>query len=212
MPTKPSDKPPTLTTVVFDVGMVLLEWDPRHLYRKIFTDLDEMEWFLANVCTYEWNVAQDQGRPWSEAEVEAIARFPKYASQIRAYRARWQEMVPGPIAGTVDILERLAARGTPLYAITNFASDTLRESRERHPFFEHFHGIVVSGDLGLLKPDPAIYHHLASDYGLDLTHCVFIDDIDKNVAAANAVGMTALRFTTPEQLAKDLVALGFPAA
>lgn len=202
----------SLTTVVFDVGMVLLEWDPRHLYRKIFADPAEMEWFLASVCTYEWNIAQDKGRPWPEAEAEAIARFPKYEPQIRAFRARWQEMVPGPIAGTVDILERLAANSTPLYAITNFASDTLRESRERHPFFEHFHGIIVSGDLGLLKPDPAIYHRLASDYGLNLAHCVFIDDTEKNVAAARAVGMTALRFTTPEQLAKDLVALGFPAA
>ncbi len=203
---------PRLTTVVFDIGMVLLDWDPRHLYRKIFTDHGEMEWFLANVCTFEWNVAQDQGRPWPEAEAEAIARFPKYAVEIRAFRARWHEMVPGPIAGTVEILDRLAASSIPLYAITNFASDTLRESRARHPFFEHFHGIVVSGDLGLLKPDPAIYHRLAADYGLDLAHCVFIDDTDRNVAAARAVGMTALHFTTPRQLAKDLVVLGFPAA
>lgn len=201
-----------LTTVVFDVGMVLLEWDPRHLYRKIFADPVEMEWFLANVCTYEWNLAQDKGRPWSEAEAEAIARFPEYEPQIRAFRARWQEMVPGPIAGTVRILERLAATNVPLYAITNFASDTLRECRTRHPFFDHFHGFVISGDLGLLKPDPAIYHRLATDYGLDLANCVFIDDSDRNVSAARAVGMTALHFSTPDKLAKDLVALGFPAA
>lgn len=211
----PSLNPATesgLTTVVFDVGMVLLEWDPRHLYRSIFDDATEMEWFLANVCSHEWNIAQDQGRPWPEAEAEAIARYPTYAEQIRAYRARWQEMVPGPIAGTVDILEQLAAKGVPLYAITNFAGDTFRDSCDRHPFFEHFHGIVVSGDLGVLKPDPAIYHQLAAEYGLDLKHCVFIDDSEKNVVGARAVGMTALRFTTPEALKKDLVALGFPAA
>lgn len=200
-----------LTTVVFDVGMVLLAWDPRHLYRQIFDDPVEMEWFLANVCTLEWNLAQDGGRSWPDAEAEVIAHFPAYTTQIRAFRARWQEMVPGAIVGTVTILEKLAEARVPLYAITNFASDTFLESRARHPFFEHFHGIVVSGETGLLKPDAAIYHRLASDFGVDLESCVFIDDVDRNVAGAEAVGMHALLFTGPDQLAKDLVALGFPA-
>lgn len=203
--------PQALTTVVFDLGMVLLEWNPRHLYRKIFADPAEMEWFLANVCTAEWNMAQDEGRPWVAAEAEAIGRFPGYADHIRAFRARWQEMVPGPIAGTAAILEKLAKASVPLFAITNFAADTLLESRERHAFFEHFRGIVVSGEVGLLKPEPAIYRRLASEFGVDLARCVFIDDVVQNVDGARAVGMTALHFTTPECLAKDLVALGFPA-
>ena len=207
---RPAAERVTPNTVVFDVGMVLLEWDPRHLYRTIFADPVEMEWFLANVCTAEWNMAQDEGRSWPEAEAEAIARFPVYEPQIRAFRARWQEMVPHAIAGTVAILEKLAAAGVPLFAITNFAGDTFRESRLRHPFFDHFHGIVVSGDLGLLKPDPAIYHRLAKDYGIDLHRCVFIDDLERNVAAARAVGMQALVFTNPEKLSTDLKALGFP--
>ena len=205
----PQSTAPALTAVVFDVGMVLLEWNPRHLYRKVFSDPVEMEWFLANVCTAEWNLAQDRGRPWPQAEAEVIARFPVYEPEIRAFRARWHEMVPHAIAGTVDILERLAVLGVPLYAITNFAGDTLRESITRHPFFDHFHGIVVSGDLGLLKPDPAIYHRLAADHGVDLTRSVFIDDSAPNIAAARTVGMHAIHFTSPEQLAVELKALGF---
>jgi 2-haloacid dehalogenase len=198
------------STVVFDFGGVLLEWDPRYLYRKIFTDPAEMEWFLANVCTSDWNVAQDKGRPWPVAEAEAIARHPKYAAQIRAFRARWHEMVPHAIQGTVDILEDLASRGVPLYAITNFAADTCREVRAKYPFFQHFEGIIVSGEVGFMKPDPAIFQRLASDYRLDLSSCLFIDDVPKNVDGARAAGMQAIRFENPEKLRADLASHGLP--
>ena len=201
--------PQTLTTVVFDVGMVLLDWNPRYLYRKIFADAAEMEWFLAHVCTTEWNHAQDGGRSWAAAEAEAIARYPAYSAQIHAFRARWQEMVPNAVAGSVTILEALANTGVPLYAITNFAGDTFAESCARFPFFAHFRGIVVSGRIGVLKPDPAIYQRLATDCAVDLTRCLFIDDVPANVTGARAVGMTAVRFTTPEQLAEDLREQGF---
>ncbi len=199
----------SLTTVVFDVGMVLLDWNPRYLYRHIFADATEMEWFLANVCTTEWNHAQDGGRPWPDAEAEAISRYPAYADQVRAFRARWQEMVPGAVAGSVAILEALAKAGVPLYAITNFAGDTFAESCARFPFFAHFRGILVSGRIGALKPDSAIYQRLATDYDVELTRCLFIDDVPANVTAARAIGMTAVQFTTPEQLAEDLREQGF---
>jgi HAD superfamily hydrolase (TIGR01509 family) len=205
-PLKPAAARP-VTTVVFDFGGVLLEWNPRYLYRKIFADEAEMEWFLANVCTSDWNFAQDQGRPWPEAEAEAIARHPKYAGEIRAFRARWHEMVPHAIQGTVDVLEELAARGVPLYAITNFAADTCAECRNKFAFFRHFRGIIVSGEIGILKPDAAIYQRLASDYGLDLTTCLFIDDVPKNVDGAHATGMQAIRFESPAKLSADLIAL-----
>lgn len=197
------------TTIVFDVGGVLLDWNPRHLYRKIFSDTEDMEWFLANVCTPEWNAAQDQGRAWHVAEAEAIARHPSHADSIHAFRARWHEMIPSPIDGTVAILENLARQGVPLYAITNFASETFRETTARFAFFRHFRGIVVSGDIGMLKPDPAIYQRLANDHGVDLTHAVFIDDVAHNVAAAHALGMTAITFSDARQLGTSLVALGF---
>jgi 2-haloacid dehalogenase len=200
--------PRPVVAVVFDFGGVLLDWDPRHLYRTIFTDAAEMEWFLATVCTSDWNLAQDKGRPWPDAEAEAIARHPAYACQIRAFRARWHDMVPGPIQGTVEVLEALAARNVPLYGITNFAADTCREARARFAFFKHFRGIVVSGELGVLKPDPAIYRKLASDHALDLASCLFIDDVQKNVDGAQAAGMAAVRFETPAKLRDDLAALG----
>lgn len=197
------------TTVVFDIGNVLIDWDPRYLYRTIFTDTAEMEWFLCHVCPHGWNLAQDKGRPWRDAETEAITRHPAYAAHIRAFRARWHETVSGPIAGSVAILESLQRQQVPLYAITNFASDTYREACVRFPFLTGFRGTVVSGDIGLLKPEAAIYHRLTHDHGVDLSRCVFIDDSLPNVAGARAVGMTALHFTTPAQFAADLRGLGF---
>jgi 2-haloacid dehalogenase len=193
---------------VFDLGKVLLEWDPRHLYRKVFAEEEQMEWFLATVTHHDWNLAQDKGRSWAEAEAEAIARHPDHAEEIRLYRARWNEMQPYAIAGTVAILEELHAANLPLYAITNWSGDTFRETVPRYAFFERFSGIIVSGDEGLLKPDPAIYNLLAERHGLDLTDCVFIDDSAKSVVGAEAVGMVGLHFTSPETLRADLVRLG----
>jgi 2-haloacid dehalogenase len=200
-------------TVVFDLGGVLIDWDPRYLYRKIFVDDPAtMEWFLETVCPGSWNVEQDRGRPWDEAIAEATARHPDRAAEIAAYRARWHEMISGPIHDTVAILERLHSDGVPLYAITNWAGDTFAETRERYEFLSLFRGIIVSGDLRMLKPDPEIFHALRDQYGVDLTRSVFIDDSAKNVVGARAVGMQALHFTSPAGLATDLAALGFHAA
>jgi 2-haloacid dehalogenase len=200
---------PRIDTVVFDIGHVLLEWDPRHLYRKIFDDPAKMEWFLAEVCPYAWNLEQDRGRPWADAEAEAISRHPGYAAQIRAYRARWGEMVPRDIAGTVAILRTLQVQGVPLYAITNFAADTFVQAQQRFPYLAEFRGVVVSGRVGLLKPDPAIYRLLGETYGLDLTRCVFIDDSQPNCASAETVGMAAIHFKDPDDTASQLRRLGF---
>jgi 2-haloacid dehalogenase len=196
-------------TVVFDLGMVLLEWDPRHLYRQVFADADEMERFLAEVTHPAWNAEQDRGRPWEDAIAEATARAPHYANEIRLYRERWHEMQPHAIAGSVAILETLHAGGVPLYALTNWASDTFHETVPRYDFFKRFSGIIVSGDEKLIKPEPAIFHLLADRYGLDLADCVFIDDSAKNIAAAQALGMHALHFTSPEALADQLRLMGF---
>ena len=200
---------PEIDTVVFDVGNVLLDWDPRYLYAQIFADPARMDWFLAEVCPPEWNIAQDGGRPWPEAEAEAIARHPDQAQTIRAFRSRWHEMVRGPIAGSITLLEDLATAGTPLFAITNFAADTFAETRQRHPFFQHFHGIVVSGEIKLMKPDARIYHRLADDHGVDLTRSVFIDDSAKNCAGARAVGMQAIHFSDAASARAEIEALGF---
>ncbi len=198
------------TRVVFDIGNVLLVWNPRRLYRNIFSTESEVEYFLTRVLPPEWNLEQDRGRPWSEAETLQIAQFPQYAAEIRAWRARWIEMIPDAIHGTVAILEALKAQGIPLYAITNFASDTLQEAKSRYAFLANsFIDMVVSGDEKLLKPDPAIYQVLLDRQKLGAEDCVFIDDSQANVDAAAALGFHALHFTTPEIFAADLRALGF---
>ncbi len=191
--------------VVFDIGHVLIEWDPRHVYRQVFAgDEARVEWFLRDVCPPEWNREQDRGRPWPEAIAEASARHPTVAAEIAAYRDRWHEMVPGAIEPSVALLRALAARGVPLYAITNFAADTLAEVLDRFDFFALFRGIVVSGTERLLKPSPEIYRLLAARHGLALENCLFIDDTLANVEGARAVGMHAHHFTSPEGLRVEL--------
>jgi 2-haloacid dehalogenase len=190
--------------IVFDLGMVLIEWDPRHLYRKVFDDPAKMEWFLANVCSNEWNLEQDKGRSFDEAVAEATARHPDHAREIAFYRDRWMEMVPGAIVGSVKILEDLHAKGVPLFAITNWNSDTFRATRKRFAFLNLFKDIVVSGDEKLLKPEPAIFYLLAKRNSLRLEDSLFIDDSLKNVKGAEAVGMKGHHFTSPEGLAAAL--------
>ncbi|MET0387489.1 MAG: HAD family phosphatase [Polyangiales bacterium] len=201
---------PHPTTVVFDLGNVLLGWDPRVLYRKLFAEEHAMEVFLRDVCTHDWNLEQDRGRSFAEGVAELTARHPEALhALIRAYDERWVEMLTGEIAGTVALLERLHAAGTPLYALTNWNQDKFAHARERYLCLQRFRGIVVSGDERLVKPDPAIYTCLLDRYGLSARDCVFIDDSPKNVAGAQVVGMHGLHFRDPEQLARDLSSLGF---
>lgn len=194
--------------VVFDIGNVLVHWEPRALYRKIFATEDEVEWFITHVCNHDWNLEQDRGRSFADGVAELSKRFPEHADAIAAYDLRWHETVLGPIDGTVRILEELSARGTPLYAITNFNQHKFREARQRFPFLGVFRDTVVSGDERLLKPDPAIYRLLLARNGLAAADCVFIDDSEKNVRGAQAVGMKGIHFTTPDALRAELVALG----
>ncbi len=190
--------------IVFDLGMVLIEWDPRHLYRKVFANVAKMEWFLAEVCNGPWNLEQDRGRDWNDAIREAIIRHPDYAKEIHLYRERWLEMVPGAIAGSVKILEDLHAAQVPLYAITNWNGDTFRETRARFPFLALFRDIIVSGDEKILKPDPAIFDLLCTRNNLQAGGCLFIDDSLKNVRGAEACGWQGHHFTGPDGLREAL--------
>jgi 2-haloacid dehalogenase len=194
--------------IVFDLGMVLIEWNPRHLYRKVFADEAKMEWFLANVCNHDWNLAQDGGRSFDDGVIEATARYPEYAVEIKMYRDRWMEMVPGAIEGSVAILEELHRKGVPIYAITNWNGDTFRATRNRFAFLDLFRDIVVSGDEKIIKPDPAIFYLLASRNGIELSDSMFIDDSMKNVVGSEAVGMKGHHFTSPESLRSALFAHG----
>jgi 2-haloacid dehalogenase len=209
-PTEPAL--PSPTTVVFDVGNVLLRWDPRNLYRTLFEEEERMEWFLAHVCTNDWNVEQDRGRDWDEAVALLVKDHPDHEPHIRAFHERWHETVSGVFEDNVALLERLRAAGVPNYCITNFSGPKFREAQKRFPFLAGFDGVVVSGDERLLKPDPAIYHLLLSRYGLRAEDCVFIDDSPANVAGARAVGMAAIHYLEPLDLAAELRGLGFAGA
>jgi len=198
-----------VNTVVFDFGGVLVDWNPRYMFRKLFNgDEAGMETFLSTVCTPDWNEHQDAGRSIAEAEAEAIARHPDKAGFIRAYYGRFDEMMAGAIDGTVAILEELHGRGVPLYGLTNWSAETFPHALKRFAFFQRFRGIVVSGEIKLKKPDPRIFAHLVATHRLTPAETVFIDDSPKNVDAAKAAGLQALHFTHPERLAADLRSLG----
>ena len=183
-----------ITTVVFDIGNVLIEWDPRHLYRRIFETPDEIEHFLATICTSAWNLEIDRGKPFGEAVKELTATHPQHETAIRAFDERWSEMVPGLVPGTLALMERLEERGVPLYAITNFSAEKFAEARRRFPFFDRFRGVIVSAHERLLKPDREIFELLLSRFGLRAEECLFVDDSAANVAGARAVGMAAHHF------------------
>jgi 2-haloacid dehalogenase len=203
-----------LDTVIFDIGGVLIDWNPRHLYRQLFDDEPAMERFLSEVCDSQWNEQQDAGRPWDEAIRLRSAEFPEHAALIAAYRMRWDEMLRGPVHDSVAIVDELRARGVRLYALTNWSQETFPLAFERYPFLRAFEGIVVSGQERLIKPDPAIFHLLLHRYGIHPERAVFIDDAPRNVDAAAKLGMYALRFRDPAALRTELVALGLldPAA
>jgi 2-haloacid dehalogenase len=194
--------------VVFDVGNVLLRWDPFHLYRRLIPDEARRDWFLRNVCTAAWNIEQDRGRPWPEAVATLVAEHPEWEREIRAFDERWHETVPESIAGSVAVLEELKDRGEAVYAITNFSREKWAECLIRFPFLQRFDGAVVSAHEALLKPDPAIYRTLLDRYGLEADGCIFVDDSARNVEAARSVGMQAVHFVEPIDLRSALKALG----
>jgi 2-haloacid dehalogenase len=197
-------------TVIFDLGGVLIDWNPRYLYRQLFEDEAAMELFLAEVCTAEWNLGLDAGRSFAEAVAELAARHPAHQVMIEAYHHRWIEMVAGPILPSVAILEELAAREVPLYALTNWSAETFRLVRGTEPyvFLELFRKIFVSGELRLVKPDPAFYRHAVAEIGQPPERCLFIDDVAKNVAGAAAIGLQVHHFQDPAHLRADLVGRG----
>lgn len=194
--------------IVFDIGQVLIHYDPAAAFRDVIPDAVERKWFLDNVCTHDWNVEQDRGRKWAEAEALLIADFPDREHQIRAFRKNWHQMITHSIDGSVVIMRKLLADGHDVTMLTNFASDTLREAWERFPFLTESRGVTVSGDIGLIKPDRAIYDHHVAAFDLQPSATLFIDDSPKNVAGAKAAGWQSVQFVNPETLKADLNNLG----
>ena len=194
--------------VVFDIGGVLLEWDPRLVYRDLLAD-DELDRFLAEVCTPAWNGTLDAGRPFDEACAELATRHPDCVELIQAWR-RQDEMIAGEVAGTAALVDRLDDAGVPLYLLTNMPVDVFAARRRRYPVLRRFDGAVVSGEEGVLKPSAEIFARLRDRYSLDPAVTLFVDDLEANVAGAAAAGFLAHRFVDAGTLAAALRAYDLP--
>lgn len=197
-----------IDAVVFDIGGVLLDWDPEYLYRQLIADDDARRWFLAEVCSPEWNAAQDAGRSWADATSELSARFPEQTALIDAYAERWEEMVSGPVADSVAVLEDLRGAGVPNYALTNFSAEKWEVAKDRWGFLDGFDGEVVSGVVGVTKPDPEIYRILLERYRLEPSRTFYTDDLASNVEAARQSGIAAELFVDASAMRRQLIDRG----
>jgi len=199
----------SIDTIIFDLGGVLIDWNPRYVYRKIFKTEQEIEWFLENVTTPDWNENQDAGYPLHKATEELVGKHPEWEPEIKAYYGRWLEMLGGQIHETVEILQQLKHTGKyRLYALTNWSAETFPHALERFEFFKLFEGVVVSGEEKMRKPSVEFYKIVLDRYRLDPSTTVFIDDSLRNVKGAEAIGITGIHFHNPSQLKEELRRLG----
>jgi 2-haloacid dehalogenase len=196
-------------SVIFDVGRVLFDWDLRYLFAKLIADEGQLEWFVTNVVTPGWHFQHDAGRPLAEMVPERKAEFPEHAPLIDAYATRFNETIPAPMPGSLELVERLDAAGVPLFAITNFGHEFWEAFRPTQPVFDRFGDIIVSGTEKLMKPDPAIYRLAIERFGIDPAGALFIDDNAANVAGAESVGIAAHRFEDAVTLEVELIARGY---
>ncbi len=194
-------------TVVFDLGGVLIDWDPRYLYRQLLPDEAAVEDFLARICPLEWNERQDAGRTFADGIAERIALFPEHEPLIRAYDERWIETLGSAFDETVSILDELRAR-SPVYALTNWSAEMWPHATARFPFLDWFEGILVSGEEGLAKPDPRIYQLLLERFSLEKSRILFIDDNVRNVTAARGLGIDSIHYVGAKELRAELMRRG----
>ncbi|MEH3105650.1 MAG: HAD-IA family hydrolase [Sphingomonas phyllosphaerae] len=197
------------TSVIFDVGHVLYDWDPRVLYERLFDDERALDAFLSTVVTREWHFQHDAGRPFAETSAELSALHPEHAAMIALWGPRFSEQIPGPMPGMAALVDELEAAGVPLFAITNFSGEFFADFRVREAgMFDRFRDIVVSGDEKMVKPDPAIFRLALDRFGLAPADACFVDDNAANVAAATALGIRSHLFRDAETLRREMVALG----
>jgi 2-haloacid dehalogenase len=196
-------------SVIFDVGRVLFDWDLRHLFAKLIADEAELEWFVTHVVTPQWHFQHDAGRPLTAMLPELKAEFPDHAALIDAYAARFNETIPAPMPGSLELVERLDAADVPLFAITNFGHEFWEGFRPTQPIFDRFRDIIVSGTEKLMKPDPAIYRLAIERFGIDPAGALFVDDVAANVAGAESLGIAGHLFEGAAMLERDLVARSY---
>lgn len=198
----------TVDAVVLDIGGVLMDWDPRHLFDRLIDDEQQREWFLTEVCSPQWNRRQDEGRRWADAVDHAVRAHPEYEQWIRAYDERWIETVAGLYDDTVEVLRALHRADVPVYALTNFSAEKWVLACEHYDLLNGFDGVVVSGREHVAKPDPAIYRLLVERFRTPPERTFFTDDLQVNVDAARAIGMDAELFTGAADLREHLLARG----
>ena len=202
-----------IKVVVFDLGGVVFDWSPEYVYKELIPDDAERRWFLTHVCKMDWVILQDGGQTIEEGTEALVAEYPDHAPLIRAFYARWPEMLRGTLAEGLALFERLEAAGMPLFSLTNWSAQTFPYAFERYPFLQRFRDIVVSGRVGLVKPDPAIFHEMfarirAQFPAIEPGEIVFIDDNEKNAQAATLLGWQGIHHTSAANTAQALAALG----
>lgn len=194
----------TIKAIIFDFGNVLLEWNPRHVYRRFFQSEEEMEKFLHDVDFTDWNLQQDKGRPFAEGVSELSKQFPHYAELIQAYHDNWIHSIGNSLTGTIEIMKRLKKAGYQLYGLSNWSAETFPMARRKYDFFNLLDDIVISGEVGAIKPEPAIFEIMLKRIGRPAAECLFIDDALANIEAARAMGFATVHFQSPEQLENEL--------
>jgi 2-haloacid dehalogenase len=195
-------------TIIFDLGAVLIDWNPRYLYRKIYKTEEEIDWFLENICTHDWNEKQDAGRSFAEATDELLKKHPEHEVAIRAWYGRWQETMNGPIQGSVDIFRELKDSGRyKMYALTNWSAETFPWALEKFDFLQWFDGIVVSGHEKTRKPFPEFFQILFDRHQVNPVTALFIDDNLRNIEGGRALGLPGIHFVSPLQLREELIKL-----
>ncbi|GGB10424.1 HAD family hydrolase [Puia dinghuensis] len=198
-----------IDTLVFDLGGVLIDWNPQYLYNKIIPDEQERRWFLSTICTPDWNEEQDAGRSLQEATELLVAKYPDHEAAIRAYYGRWKEMLGGPIHETVEIFRELKNQGQiKLYALTNWSAETFPVALELYDFLHWFDGRLVSGEEKVRKPFPEIYKLLIERFDIDPHHAIYVDDNIRNVLPARELGFIGIHFRTPALFREELKKLG----
>jgi 2-haloacid dehalogenase len=207
-PSRPAQSARRRDIVIFDLGGVLIDWDPRHLYRKLFNDEAAMEQFLGTVCTHEWHRHHDAGRSFAEGTRLLKREHPDKAELIDAFGTRAAEMIGGPITETVEILAELRQQDLSLYALSNWPAESLHLARQRFDFIAWFADILISGEVGIIKPDPRIFEIALARFAIDPACAVYIDDVAANAAAARTLGLHAIHFAGPAALRIELVELG----
>lgn len=193
-----------IKNIIFDFGGVLVDWNPHHLYDTYFGDKDSADWFLSNICTMDWNMQMDAGKPFEQGVAEKIAQYPQWEKEIRLYWERWIDMMGDTIPNMYDWILQLKQQGYAIYGLTNWSTETFIQVKDKYSIFQLMDGIVMSGEERVTKPDAKIYHILLNRYQLAPEECVFFDDNLNNVIAAQNIGIHAVQFQSTEQAKREL--------